>query len=148
MCLFTEQFLPTPYLSTFLHTVMNFFQEISLSASLGVAYRRGIGRFCDKQVRPTFINPSRTQMSVRSHVIIPLLSDFNWYMYICIEYKHHIYMWKYCLRGDNSLIFWFLSLHQFILTVSSITKINHNKYNFIFRLYIDSITENLCIHVA
>lgn len=110
MCLFTEQYLPTPYLSTFLHTVMNFFQEISLPASLGVAYRRGIGRFCDKQVRPTFINPSRTQMSVWSHVIIPLLSDFNWYMYKCIQYTHHIYMWikKYCLRGDNSLIFWFL----------------------------------------
>lgn len=131
MYLFTEQYLLTPYLSTFLHTVMNFFQEISLSASLGVTYRRGIGRFCDKQVRPTFINPSRTQMSVWSHVIIPLLSDFNWYMYKYIQYKHHIYMWKYCLRGDNSLIF--TSIH---ITINSITKINHitNLIFFIFRL--------------
>lgn len=48
---------PQGYLSSSLHSLVDFLQEIPLPAAFGVPDGGGVGGFCDQQVRAAFIDP-------------------------------------------------------------------------------------------
>lgn len=64
-------------LSSFVYCIMNFFEKVPFSASLGISNSRGISRFRNKEIRLTLVDPSGAKMAVGCHVVIALKREIN-----------------------------------------------------------------------